>query len=242
MAELTRDAMKPLLELQRLDTAIDRLTERRAHLPEQQELDDLGEQRAEVSTRFIERTGAFDEVARKQARLEADIEQIRTKMTREEERRTSGAVSSPRELVNIQAELDALRRRRDHLEDDELEIMEQRELLEKEVGELQAELDVFDAKIADATERRDAAAVEIEKDLGELRAQRDALAPTIHPEAFELYEDLRVKKNGVAVGALESGTCRACSLPLSPVALDQIKRSDDPIVRCENCRRLLIVP
>jgi uncharacterized protein len=242
MTELTREAMKPLLELQRIDSATDRLRLRRADLPEQRELNELETQRGEVSTVYVERNGELDEASRRQSKLEGDIEMITAKMHHEDERRSSGAVSSPRELVNIQAELDALGRRKVHLEDEQLEVMEQREGLDKEVADLKASLDEFDRKIADATARRDAAIVEIDRELGELAAQRAQLVPTIHADAIELYEELRTRKDGVAVAALEKGTCRGCALPLSPVALDEIKHSDDPFIRCENCRRMLVIP
>ncbi|MGH2726612.1 MAG: C4-type zinc ribbon domain-containing protein [Actinomycetota bacterium] len=35
--------------------------------------------------------------------------------------------------------------------------------------------------------------------------------------------------------------CRGCGVSLSPVALDEIKRAGaDEVLRCENCRRLVV--
>ena len=107
---------------------------------------------------------------------------------------------------------------------------------------LRAALAELDGKIADATKRRDDASIEIENELKRFAEERAQLVPTIHPEVLALYEDIRARRGGVAVGALVDGTCRACGLPLSPMQRDEIKRSDEPIIRCENCRRLLVIP
>jgi hypothetical protein len=238
---VTRESMRPLLELQRVDSGTDRLNQRKADLPEQRELDELAEQRSAIDVTFAEQQAALDAVAREQTKLETEVSQIEDKVTHEQSRLYSGEVSNPKELSNIQAELDALRRRKAHLEDQELDVMERREGLEKEHGDVATAVADLDAKIADATSRRDAASVEIEHELKRLADERAQILPTLHPEVIELYEDLRARKGGVAVGALENGTCRACGLPLSPMQRDEIKRSDDPIIRCENCRRLLVI-
>ena len=239
---VTRESMRPLLDLQRVDSGIDRLNQRKADLPEQRELDELNGQRSTLAVTHAEAQATLDAVARDQAKLETEISQIDDKVSHEQSRLYSGEVSNPKELANIQAELDALRRRKAHLEDQELDVMERREGIEKEHGELFAALSELDAKIADATARRDHASVEIHDELERLGVERAQLVPTINAEVMELYEDIRARRGGVAVGALEDGTCRACGLPLSPMQRDEIRRSDEPIIRCENCRRLLVIP
>ena len=92
-----------------------------------------------------------------------------------------------------------------------------------------------------AIARRDAASVEIENELTRLTEERAHIVPTLDPDVIALYEDIKERRGGVAVGLLENGTCRACGLPLSPMQRDEIKRGTDPIIRCENCRRLLVI-
>ena len=242
MEGVTRESMRPLLDLQKVDSGIDRLNQRKADLPEQHELDALNEQRSGISVTHAEAQASLDAVVRDQTKLETEIQQIDDKVSHEQGRLYSGEVSNPKELANIQAELDALRRRKAHLEDQELEVMEQREGIEKEHGDLFSSLQDLDAKIAEATQRRDAASIEIESELKRLGDERARLTPTLNGEVLEMYEDIRARRGGVAVGALVDGTCRACGLPLSPAQRDEIKRSEDPIIRCENCRRLLVIP
>ncbi|HEX9774762.1 MAG TPA: hypothetical protein VGB83_04180 [Actinomycetota bacterium] len=237
---VTRESLRPLLELQRIDTAIDRLNVRRSDLPEQRTLDEVIEQRDALASSLAERREALAALVREQTKLEHEIGQLDDRAKADNQRLFSGDVGA-RELTNLQAELDALARRKTLLEDQELEIMEQREGVEAEVASMDERLGALEAKAAEATADRDRATVEIDKELGELSGARSQLVPTVEQEAVELYEDLRGKYRGVGVAALEKGTCRACGLPISPLARDEIKHSDDPWIRCENCRRLLVV-
>ncbi|MCA1832807.1 MAG: C4-type zinc ribbon domain-containing protein [Actinobacteria bacterium] len=231
--------MRPLLDLQRVDLALDRLRQRKADLPEQRALDDLTRERGETQKASVEKQEAFDKIAHEQTRLETEVSTIEEKVSHESARLYSGDISSPKELAAIQAELDGLRRRKNHIEDQLLDVLEEREQAEAELGAITTKLSELDAKIVDATSVRDTASVEIENELSQNEAARGEILPRVPEEALELYGDLRPKKNGVAVAALEGSVCRGCGVSLSPLALDQIKRSDD-LVRCENCRRILI--
>ena len=238
MEGLTRESLKPLLELQRIDSAIDRLTARRANLPEQQKLDEDTTARDEVATQHLEIQTLVDEAKREQTRLEHEIALIQEKYDHEETR--AQTVSNARELGNIQAELDSLKRRKAHSEDDELEVMERLEGIEKQFAEVDAALKAADEQVAASTGARDAATRDIDTELASLRAERQALVPTIDPSLVEVYDEVRVKKGGVAVGALEQGVCKACGLPLSPSEKNRLKGSGKVIERCENCSRILV--
>jgi predicted nucleic acid-binding Zn-ribbon protein len=102
-------------------------------------------------------------------------------------------------------------------------------------------LEDLERQSQEATAARDAAAVEIETELGQNTTARAEILPDVPEELLEVYEELRPKKGGVAVAVLEGGVCRGCGVSLSPVALDGIRRGEsDAVVRCENCRRILV--
>ena len=233
--------MKRLLDLQRVDSAIDRLTQRKADLPEQRILDDLGTELEEARSAHGVKKAELDEIARDQSRLEAEVQMIDDKIKHESNRLYVGDITSPKELASIQAELDSLRRRKNHLEDQDLEVMERRESVEKDMAGLTERLEELERRSKEATEARDHAAVEIESELEQNSSSRAEIIPAIAPDLLETYEELRPKKGGVAAAALQGGVCRGCGVALSPVALDEIKRLDPgELVRCENCRRILV--
>lgn len=239
--ELTREGMRPLLDLQRIDSTIDRLDARRAQLPEQVELDRLSEELEAARKAGAEKELGFGGVDRDVGKFEAEIQALDQKIQHESSRLYSGEVSSPKELTSIQAELDGLRRRKNHIEDQLLDLMEKRESAEKELAGSKEAISTLAEKVEQAKAARDDASLHIEQDMTAARTERSSIVPGIPAEALEIYEEIRPKKEGVAVAALERGVCRGCMVAISPVSLDAIRRSDDPLIRCENCRRLLVI-
>lgn len=241
MEGITRASLRPLLDLQRVDLALDRLRQRKADLPEQRVLDEFVAERAATQKTLAERQEAFDRSAREQTRLETEVSSLEQKISHESDRLYGGDISNPKELANIQAELDGLRRRKNHIEDQLIDALEIREKLEAELNETRSALADLEGKIASQSGVRDAAAVEIETELAQNDGERSAIAKTIPEEVLELYEDMRPRKNGVAAALLDGSVCRGCGVSLSPLALDKIKRTDG-LVRCENCLRILLLP
>ena len=60
----------------------------------------------------------MQDIAREQARLENEVELVRARAGRDQQRLDAGQVSSPRELENLQSEIASLARRQGALEDD----------------------------------------------------------------------------------------------------------------------------
>jgi uncharacterized protein len=233
---------RTLLEMQRHDSAIDRLLHRRGSLPEDARLAELGQALAAVDQLTAEREGTLATVRREQARFEDEIEMVTRKARNEEARAVSGKVTSPKELTAIQEEVAALKRRQDVLEDELLERMEQRETLEAELGELTGRRDGTVAEQSEVTKARDAALVEIDGELEAERTAREALAPNLGEELRALYDQLRARHGGVGVAALVGDTCQGCRVSISPVELAAVRRQPaEQIKRCENCRRILVV-
>lgn len=240
--EASLEQQHNLLELQAHDSAIDRLTHRREHLPEHAQLAELATVLAAIDQLTAERQGTLVTVRREHDRLEAEIDMVTRKAVSEEERAVSGRVTSPKELTAIQEEVAALRRRQSSLEDDLLERMEARETLERELAELASRREAVVGEQAKVTQARDAALAEIDRELEVERSAREALAPTVDEGLLALYDQVRRRQSGVGAAALVGNTCQGCRVTISPVELSAIRRLPvEEIKRCENCRRILVV-
>lgn len=236
----THEELVDLLELQRIDLTIDRLELRKRNLPEQQELDQLEEQLAVVEKRIGELQTVFDEVAMRQSRMDSDIEMLASKIAAEEQRLYSGDVSSPRELSGLQAEIESLKRRQSQLEDNDLEVMEEKEAQETLLNQASSEAEALRAQIAEASVRRDAAMVDIAAELEVALQEREKWAPKFDPELLAFYDEVRESKGGVGAAALVGGMCQGCHMVLPAQEVDRVKKSTG-IVRCDECRRILVV-
>jgi predicted nucleic acid-binding Zn-ribbon protein len=235
------EAQLRLLELAELDAELGRLDHRRRGLPEHDELTRL-EQRdhalRDETTALDAKTG---DLKREQAKADADVEQVRTRITRDRARLDAGQVSSPRELENLQSEIESLLRRQSDLEDVELDVMERLEAAQARLKEAGAERAAIGTDIEAVTARRDVALAEI-SELSEAATQRRAAVVAEEPaDLVDLYERLRVQHGGVGAAALRRGQCQGCHLTLNTVDLNAIRAAaPDDVLRCEECRRILV--
>jgi uncharacterized protein len=231
-----------LLQLQAHDSAIDRLDHRRESLPEDARLAELAEALAAVDQLMAERNGNLATTQRDQARLEHEIDMVTDKARNEEARAVSGRVTSPKELTAIRDEVASLKRRQGVLEDELLELMEQRETHEAELAELATRRERFATEQAKVTRARDAALVEIDRELDGERKARDQVAPGVGEQLRAVYDQVRSKLGGVGAAALVGNTCQGCRVSISPVELAAIRKLPPEVIkRCENCRRILVV-
>jgi predicted nucleic acid-binding Zn-ribbon protein len=230
-----------LLDVQELDSTTDRLEHRRATLPEHGEIEQLEERKSSLSDDIVRAATEDSDLGREQAKVDTDVEQVRARMERDQQRLDSGQVGSPKELENLQSEIESLHRRQTELEDAELEVMEQREEVQTRLAALKEELSGVEASLADATARRDATLGEIAADTEKTAAQRAETAATLPNDLLALYDKLRASSGGVGAAALHRGQCQGCHLQLNTTDLNRIKDAEpDEVIRCEECRRILV--
>jgi predicted nucleic acid-binding Zn-ribbon protein len=120
--------------------------------------------------------------------------------------------------------------------------MEQRETLEAELAELATRREGFTAEQAEVTKARDAALVEIDRELDGEQAARDRVVPSVGEQLRGLYDQVRAKLGGVGAAALVGNTCQGCRVSISPVELAAVRKlPPEEVKRCENCRRILVI-
>jgi len=182
-----------------------------------------------------------DDLTREQRKADADVEQVKTRRTRDQTRMDQGLISNPKDLERMQSELVSLARRISDLEDVELEVMEQLETAQREHDVLVAEVVELDARAAELTRKRDELAGTMNVELGSVTAERKTLADGLAEDLLALYEKIRAQKGGVGAAALQSRRCTGCSLQLTASDLGRIgTASMDEVLRCEECQRILI--
>jgi predicted nucleic acid-binding Zn-ribbon protein len=237
----TSDDQLRLLDVQVLDSAIERLDHRRTTLPELEQVETLRARDDEITDDIVRAETEDSDLGREQARVDADVEIVRGRMERDQKRLDGGQVGSPRELENLQSEIESLHRRQSDLEDSELDVMEQREAIETRLKSLHAEQEQAATSLATAEQQRDASWGEIDADTEKSKAQRAELVATLPEDLVALYEKLRASSGGVGAAALHRGRCEGCHLQLNTTDLNNLRDApDDDVVRCEECRRILI--
>ncbi|MEX5632181.1 zinc ribbon domain-containing protein [Parafrankia sp. FMc2] len=230
-----------LLDLQALDTALDRLAARRRSLPELATIAERSAALESLDTDIVRVRTEIADIARAQQKLENEIELVRSRADRDRARLESGQVGNPRELENLQAELASLARRQGVLEDDALERMEAVDALETRLAGLVGDQEKITGERQAAEERRDEQFGEIDAEAAKRRTERESLAPALPEPLVVLYERIRGSSGGVGAAALVRRRCQGCHLELSGGDLRAVAAAPaDEVVRCEECRRILV--
>jgi predicted nucleic acid-binding Zn-ribbon protein len=237
----TQDEQRRLLSLQAVDTTIQQLEFRRANLPEQKALDTNAETLAKVSTEYAGAKDKLERLSEQQRKHEAEIAVVDSRRKSEEGRMYSGLIRSEKEVEVLRHEIGGLKARKSDLEEALLEIMEQVEDLESMVATLKARHVELTTAVTDLTQARDTAATDIDAELIKQREERNQAAAGIPDEVLKYYDDLRVRKEGLAVAELQGRTCAGCRLELTQIELEDVRdAAAERLARCEQCGRVLV--
>jgi uncharacterized protein len=217
------------------------LDHQRTHLPEHAEVDRLTADATELRDLLVAARTEESDTAREQTKAEQDVDQVRQRAVRDQQRLDSGAVTSPKDLENLQRELTSLAKRQSDLEDVVLEVMERRETAQERADELSQRLDSVQAKVSDAEARRSARIEEIDAEGFDAAKEREVVAAAVPADLLKLYDKLRAQSGGVGAAKLHQKRCEGCRLELNITELNEVRAAArDEVVRCENCRRILV--
>jgi predicted nucleic acid-binding Zn-ribbon protein len=233
------DPARPLLDIQEIDTTVDRLNARMRALEAGEDVAAALAEANEAERLLGELRLRLDELSRDQTRFEHEIDSISQKATAEERRMYDGSVANAKELDSIRHEVDNLKKRRGDREDELLGLMEVREELEARERAAAERSDRLRAQVETVEGTATEELARLRTELKERSEARAALSASVDPELLDLYEDLRPQKKGIAAVALVDGVCQGCHEQLSSVEIDRLKRTKDA-KRCEHCRRILV--
>ena len=166
----SKDAQLLLLQVQTLDSAVLQLAHRRRTLPELGELQRLAVEVDELDDALVAAETAVSDLDADQARAEADLEPVRERLTRNQQRIANGTVPDPKALSSMVEEVEHLKKRIGDLEDAELEVMEALE-------EATATRDRRRAEGAVLTEREQALAARRDEQFAVIDAEVSAASP-----------------------------------------------------------------
>jgi predicted nucleic acid-binding Zn-ribbon protein len=198
-----------LLELQALDSGLDRLRHRRRTLPELAELERLDAQLDALRDAVVRAETEVSDLGRETAKFEREIEQVRARRDRDEGRLGSGAITVAKQLQDLEHEVATLRRRQSELEDSELEVMERAETAQAELDRLSRSAAATPRRARRPRQRRDAALVEIDAELQRTTLERAEVAGlAARRAAGALHEDPRLE-GGVGAGRSAAGAAAA---------------------------------
>jgi predicted nucleic acid-binding Zn-ribbon protein len=193
---------------------------------------------AKVRQQLEKEQKRLEELRHQQHAAEWEIDDVVTKLSAAEETLFSGRVKNPKELTNLQHEVDMLKTQRDHLEEKALEVIERVEQSEASLAKISAQLETLTAEWQSQQKQLSEEKVRLESALAELKKKRQMLVGEIEPQAVEFYQGLKEDK-GTAVAKVEQGICRGCRISLPTTELQQARGGN--LVQCSSCGRILFL-
>jgi predicted nucleic acid-binding Zn-ribbon protein len=231
-------AQRKLLDLAEADADLARIAHRRRTLPE---LTEIGEVEASLRSRrdeVITTETTVGDLDRDVSKLETEIDAVRAREDRDRGLLRTGV--GARQVTDLEHELETLQRRQGVLEDELLEIMEQREAAGVNADRAREALVEAERRLIDAQHRRDQALADLEVAEQRRTADRTALARAIPADLLTFYDRIRAQK-GTGAALLRARRCGSCRLELDRSAINALREgASDEVLRCEECGVILV--
>jgi len=233
-------SLAPLLELQKIDTALSQLVHRQANLDQRKV---LAASKAILAATESEKVRLANELATAKSEIvtletankkcEAQIlkysQQLRT-------------VIAPREAEALQHEIDTARSERSANDDKELELLETSDRLELQLQQITQQINDQSEAVTSATAALNEALKICEGEKKSLDDQRLGVANVIDGKLIKLYDAKRTKRTTPTVADLHGSKCQSCHLDLSVVELSALKKlGADELAECPNCDCYLVL-
>lgn len=192
---------RSILDIQKFDLSTATLKNKAATLPELAEINTTTIKQNNIRDLRIAAETELSDVKRELARAEGDVEQVVTRIERDEKRLSSGT-GSAKELEQTQHELGTLGARRAELEEVELEIMMRVDGIKERIAVLSAEEQELALVIADLNIRKENALASINTELETIAADRAATTQSVQADFLALYEKIREGNSGIGAAVL----------------------------------------
>ena len=230
---------RQILDIQRHDLALTALAHKLATLPEIASLNAATVKSNNTRDLRIGAETELSDVTRELKRAEGDVEQVVIRLQKDEARLNSGT-GAPKELESLQHEVISLNARRAELEEVELEVMLRVDGIKSRIDELKVLEATLATEIAELTDRKNMASLALESESSQLKTERAVIVTSVDKAIYDLYEKIR-SGGGAGAAALLGGQCLGCNLSINSVDLKRMLDSaEDEVIRCEECRCILV--
>jgi predicted nucleic acid-binding Zn-ribbon protein len=228
-----------ILELQLIDNEIMQANTKLKSLPEVEQLLHIDKRVIAATDEVAKVSAEAEQITLELRRGEVDVETVTDRIKKDEARLASGN-ATPKELEQTQHEIQTLKKRQLVLEEIELEIMVRSEAVSERSQVLNTDLASLERLKSEINQRLTLATAEINSLIATKQKDRDVVAVKIEKPLLDLYEKIRAS-SGVAAAALIGNKCNGCNLAINAVEMERIKSlAKDELLRCEECRRILV--
>ena len=150
-----------------------------------------------------------------------------------------GKVVNPREVANLEREVEIIKKKKDGEEERLLELYDLLPPAKKASDQVEKKITQLKLEVAKKREEALAQRTLLEDSFKKLSAQRPEVSKTVSPNLLSRYENVRQNHHGLGMVEIDykTGNCGGCGMHL-PERTMTLLREDKPVV-CESCHRYL---
>ena len=224
-----------LKNLQDIDIALD---SRRASYDDAQSRIGESEELIAARTRTEETLISLRAAQSAQKDVEVEADDLKAKIAPQETKLYSGAIKNPKELADLQADIDQLKRHLSSIEDRDLEALAAVETAENEHRAASEDLSTIEAAWQAEQQELTDRVTTLEGEIADYDARRADAASAVDPAMLATYDRLRRAHQGKGIAKLDRNLCTGCRISL-PTNMVNKARAGNALVQCPNCERIL---
>ena len=233
------ESQRLLLDLKSIDQSISKLDYQKKNHPQLIKMTELTARVPSIEASIVENDSQITETKKEVSKAEIDVENISKRVQKDKERLSSSQTSA-KDLTQIQHEIGTLDSKQKELEEVQIEFLEKVEDLEHKKRGLQEILNQVKSEISELNISIKADFEKANKEISTFATERQTILGKVENELIELYEKIR-SEHGIGAEIFSHGTCKSCQIQISPSEINNINSTDlEEIVRCENCRCILV--
>ncbi len=178
----------------------------------------------------------LDENKKSTNKKEMELAELESKISKYKEQLFS--VKTNKEYQAILSEINTLEKQNSSTEDEELELLDSKDGLEKSYMEAKKELEKEEKKLQKAKGKLLKERDGVVKNIKSLSTKKEAIYPTLPTQLFKEYDRLIKKRHGVAIVSVVDEICTGCHMKLTPQMFQKVRKNTE-IVRCSQCSRFV---
>ncbi len=234
MQEITREDMDILIRLQKAESEMVRI---------ESYLKDVNKEKIALELTLTEFKTALDQHREALELTQRTCREIEAEIQMTDERIVKSntnlrLVKTNKEYQALQREVDDNRKRKEQLETQFLQLLEDKESQEALVKEREADLKQLTAKIRADQETIDSKTVDDRAILEEYGEQREEIGRKLDKHLLTRFDEVSKNSGGLAVVEVVKEVCHGCFMGIPPQLFIEVQRCNQ-LIQCPQCNRIL---